>query len=93
MADSNTPDVYADEFEFFANVWGVTLTFSAVMPTPDRDEPLISVRKALVRMSLPYAKVMAMAIRKGLKQWEEKNGAISIPKEVYERLELSPKEW
>ena len=48
---------------------------------------------ATVRMSLEHAKVMAIILRKQLKQFEEQLGAeIPLPLQVYQQLGVSPKE-
>jgi hypothetical protein len=44
-------------------------------------------------MSLEHAKVMAIILRKQLKQFEEQLGAeIALPLQVYQQLGVSPKE-
>jgi len=45
-------------------------------------------------MSLEHAKVMAMLMRRQLKEYEHESGAtIAIPFALYRDLDLSPDDW
>jgi hypothetical protein len=49
--------------------------------------------KALVRMSHPHAKALAMLLKRVLKAYEQEAGEIVIPSPVVERHQLSAAEW
>jgi len=44
-------------------------------------------------MSLEHTKIIAMMLRKQLKNWERENVEIAIPHSVYNGLGLSQEDW
>ena len=95
-AMAETPDVYADQFGMIQSPYGITFTFSLTPSSPSalpggaRPEP-----QAIVRMSLEHAKVMAMLIRRNLKQYELEHlgDPIRVPTRVLAELQLDENDW
>lgn len=89
MAD--VPHVYADAVQLGVGAFTVSLTFSiAPIAQPGTQAPEAV---AVVRMSPEHAKLMAILLRKQLKQFEENLGApIAILPQVYQQLGISAKE-
>lgn len=89
-------EYYADQFAASVNPWGAILVFAKLMvpevPGPAA-RPGQSEAQATVRMSLEHAKVMTMAMRRALKQWEAENVEINIAPVAYKALDLSPEDW
>src|SRR5262245_5614532 len=85
------PIVYADGVQVGISPFTVTLSFTLApqaQPATQLPTPV-----ATVRMSLEHAKVMAIILRKQLKQFEEQLGAeVPLPLAVYQQLGVSPKE-
>lgn len=94
MAD--VPDVYCDQLNLTHSPWGVALTFGLtpnIAPSVPGQHPAET--QAIVRMSLEHAKVMAMLLRRVLKQYELETlgDPIKIPLSVLEGLKLSDSDW
>jgi hypothetical protein len=90
---TSVPDVYADQFIISAAVWGVNLSFLKAPPHPSPGQQPQAEAQAVIRMSLEHAKIMAIVIKKQLKQYEHDNGVeIVIPQMVYNAMGLSPTE-
>ncbi len=94
MAD--VPDVYTDQVTMAQSPYGITFTFSLSPSTPspvpgqNQAEPQV-----VLRMSLEHAKVLAMLIRRNLKQYELEHLAdpIRIPAAVLQQMRLSEQDW
>jgi len=88
------PDVYADQFLVTTTIWGVAMSFSKLPPHPSPGQAPQPMVQAVVRTSLQHAKVMAMLMRKQLKQWERDQAIeIQLPHDVYNQLGISPEDW
>jgi hypothetical protein len=83
--------VYSDGIQVGISPFTVTLQFTvapAVQPGTQVPAPV-----ATIRMSPEHAKVMAIILRKQIKQFEQQLGQeIALPHQVYQQLGLSPKE-
>lgn len=96
MPNEDVPDLYTDAFTLAQSPYGVALTFLKTptlmpgIPGQLQNEPV-----AVVRMSLEHAKVMAMLLRKQLKQYELENlgDPINIPRAVLQQMNISLEEW
>jgi hypothetical protein len=85
------PVLYSDGIQIGVSPFTVTLGFTVAPPAQPGAQASIPV--ATIRMSLEHAKVMAIILRKQLKQFEEQLGAeIALPHQVYQQLGVSPKE-
>ena len=90
MEEQDVLDTYCDQFGMAQSPYGVTFTFSLSPATPvpgkTQGEPQV-----IVRMSLEHAKVLAMVVRKNLKQYELEHigDPIRVPKEVLRQLNLA----
>lgn len=88
------PDVYADAFKFNINPYGVSFTFGIQAPDPAAEKAAIPEERAILRMSLEQSKVLAMMLRKNLKQYEqEQHLEIPLPQSLYTKLGLSLQDW
>lgn len=89
------PDVYSDSFRVTTGVFGVSMTFGLNEPHPVQGGVArTSEEKARVRVSLQFAKVIAMLLRKQLKQYEQDTGTdIQIPQNVYAGLGIAEEDW
>jgi hypothetical protein len=85
------PILYSDGVQVSVSPFTVTLGFTvAPQGQPGTQVPI---PVATVRMSLEHAKVMAIILRKQLKQFEEQLGQpVALPPQVYQQLGASPKE-
>ena len=91
--DNQPPDVYADQFIVTSGVWGVAMSFLKSPPHPSPGQAPQPEPQAVVRMSLQHAKIVAMILRRQLRNWERENVEITIPHGVYNDLGLSPEDW
>lgn len=94
MADA--PDYYSDQLTMTIGPFGVALTFGRspnIAPAvPGQAQPET---QAVVRMSLEHLKVMAMIIRRNLKQYELEalGDPIRLPRDVLRQLRLTDDDW
>ena len=90
-----SPEYYSDQFAAAVNPWGVMLMFAKLMvpEAPGSGRPLASEAQATIRMSLQHAKVMTMAMRRALKQWETDNVEITIAPVALDALDMTPADW
>ena len=89
-----SPEYFSDQFAAAVNPWGVMLVFAKLMAQlADTNQPASAEAQVIVRMSLQHAKVMTMAMRRALKQWEAENVTISIAPVAYTALELAESDW
>jgi hypothetical protein len=98
MSEDNqaVPDIYFDAIRVTAGLFGVNFTLGLRPPHPNKtaEEDVKETRDIVVaRTSLQHAKSFAMLLTKQLKLFEQANGEISLPKDLYEILELDPKNW
>ena len=85
------PSVYSDGIQIGVSPFTVTLGFTVAPQAQPGTQAATPV--ATIRMSLEHAKVMAIILRKQLKQFEQQLGQeIALPHPVYQQLGLSPKE-
>ena len=85
------PIVYSDGIQIGVSPFTVTLGFTVAPQAQPGTQ--VATPVATIRMSLEHAKVMAIILRKQLKQFEEQLGAeIPLPLQVYQQLGVSPKE-
>lgn len=87
------PDVYADQFIVTTTLWGAALSFSKMPPHPAPGQPPQGMPQAVIRMSMHHAKVMAMILKRSIKNWERENGEIHIPPAALNQMGLSPEDW
>ncbi len=87
----DAPVLYSDGIQVGISPFTVTLGFTVAPPAQPGHQ--VPTPVATIRMSLEHAKVMAILLRKQLKQFEEQLGnEISLPPQVYQQLGVSPKE-
>ena len=93
--DESVPDIYVDQFTLAQSPYGIALSFSLSHPSPGPAQRPVGEPKAVIRMSLEHAKVMALILRKQLKQYElETIGElIRIPRNVLQQMQLSEDDW
>lgn len=85
------PLLYSDGVQVGISPFTVTLSFTVAPQPPVHGQAPAPV--ATIRMSPEHAKVMAIILRRQLKQFEEQLGQpIALPPQVYQQLGLSPKE-
>ena len=85
MSD-NSVEVYSDSVQFGISPFTVALAFG--MANPQMGQAPLKV--ATVRMSLEHAKVMAILLRKQLKQFEESMGTdIPLHPQLNQQLGIS----
>ncbi|MEW5827451.1 MAG: hypothetical protein AB1846_01070 [Chloroflexota bacterium] len=90
------PDFFSDRMRLTVTVFGVNFTFGLGAPHPDDNSgDLVGVLELVrVRMSLEHAKIMAMLLKKQIKDYEQMNETeVAIPKKVLEALNLSDENW
>jgi len=89
----DVPDIYCDQFTMAHNPYGVIVTFGLTSNMPNAQS--MPVPQVVVRMSLEHAKVMAMVIRKTLKQYELEHlgDPIKIPQALAQQLHFADGDW
>jgi hypothetical protein len=89
--DGQPPDIYCDSMQLMVSPFDVILQLSQRSPSPGTTEPAKIVGH--VRMSLEHAKVMAIILRKALKQHEEVQGSpIVLHPQIYQQMGISREE-
>jgi len=85
------PLLYSDGIQIGISPFTVSLSFT-VAPAAQAGAQLPA-PVATIRTSLEHAKVMAIVLRRQLKQFEEQLGTeIPLPPQVFQQLGVSPKE-
>ena len=88
------PEYYIDSFRVSAGAFGVAMTLGVRPPHPEPAHPSGPKEIAVVRMSLEHAKVMAMIMRRSLKEYERGTGAvINLPQKLCNEMGLSLEDW
>lgn len=92
MAENQPPDVYCDGVQVNLSATDAVLLLSRRSPKTGSTEPAQPV--AYIRTSLEHAKMLAIVLRKILKNYEENQlgGQIPLPTAVWQSLGLSPQE-
>jgi len=88
------PEHYVDHFRMTSGAYGVSLTFglSPAHPTPGRPTPANDL--VTLRMSLEHAKVLAMVLKRNLRNHELQSGAqINLPPQLHGQLGIAPEDW
>lgn len=90
----DTPEHYVDSFRVSTTAYGVSITWGANPPHPDPTGGTPPRSLVVLRMSLEHAKVVAMLIRRTLKEHERGNEApIALPRRLLNELSLSSEDW
>ena len=83
--------LYSDGVQVGISPFTVTLGFTVAPQAQAGHQVPIPV--TTIRMSLEHAKLMAIILRKQLRQFEQQLGQeIALPAQVFQQLGLSPKE-
>ena len=86
-----TPNFYADAVQIGVSPFGVVLQCG--MKPPNAGSNVMPTPVANVRMSLEHAKVLAIMLRKNIRQYEQALGTeIPLPSQLWSQLGLSRKE-
>ena len=97
MANDNDSDVseyYADSFRFTVTPYGVNFTFGTNMPHPSPGKIAPGKDLLTLRVSLEEAKVLAMMLRRNLKNYEHENTLeIALPSQLYTQLGIAKEDW
>lgn len=84
------PEYYGETYYVRTNPWGVSITFAVAPPKDDVDGHDV----CIVRLSHETAKVLAMIIRKQIKNHEKDTATpIAIRSEIMKALDLSLGDW
>ena len=90
MEEQPVLDVYCDGMQIQASPFGLVLHLTQMPPTAGTQTPK---SVAYVRMSLEHAKIVAIMLRRVLKQHEEQQGgAIVLHPQLYQQLGISRQE-
>ena len=88
------PEYYVDSFRMTSGAYGITITLGASPPHPAPGQVNPSKDLVTLRMSLEHAKVMAMILRRNLKNHERQSGAIiNLPPQLYTQLGIAMEDW
>ena len=97
MTDETTkemPEYYIDSFRMSSGAFGVAVTLGVRPPHPEPAHPAGPKEVAVIRMSLEHAKVMAMIMRRTLKDYERGTGSpINLPQKLCNEMGLSLEDW
>ncbi len=94
MADE-VADIYCDQFQLSQGPYGIILILGVIPSTATGVGPVPMDKRAVVRMSLEHAKVLAMLVRKSLKQYELEHlgEAIPLPRAILQQMNLAIEDW
>lgn len=88
------PDIYTDSFRFSVLPYGVAFTFGQNEPHPTPGKATPAKEALILRMSLEQAKVLAMMLRRNLKNYEREHGIeIALPYGLYTQLGIAREDW
>ncbi len=93
---SEIPDIYSDQFNMAMSPYGIALTFSLSPSMPSAlPNQVPATPQAVVRMSLEHAKVLAMMLRRNIKQYELEalGDPVKLPQATLAQLHLSDSDW
>lgn len=91
VQEASVPELYADGVQIGLSPFGVTLSFA--MQPAGQTGAMAPIKVCNLRMSLEHAKVLAMMLRKQLKNFEEQMGDdIPLHPQLYQQLGLSKME-
>jgi hypothetical protein len=95
MANENEmPEFYSDSFRFTIGPYGVAFTFGTNVPHPSPGKVTPGKDSLILRMSLEQAKVLAMLLRRNLKNYERENQLeIALPSQLYIQLGIDREDW
>lgn len=89
--DADVPELYADGVQIGLSPFGVLLAFA--MQPAGQTGTMAPIKVCNLRMSLEHAKVLAIMLRKQLKNFEETMGEdIPLHPQLYTQLGLSKAE-
>jgi hypothetical protein len=87
-------ELYTDSFRFTVTPYGVAFTFGVNTPHPPPGKPTPADDKLVLRMSLEQSKVLAMMLRRNLKNYESENSLeIALPPSLYPQLGIAKEDW
>jgi hypothetical protein len=87
-------ELYTDSFRFTVGVYGVAFTVGLNEPHPQSGKAPQAKELAVIRMSLEQAKVLAMMLRRNLKNYEREQGLeIALPPQLYAQLGIAREDW
>jgi len=90
MTNENPLEAYSDGVQFGVSPFTVAMGFTVAAPGQGIQQPI---KVATIRMSLEHAKVMAILLRRQLKQFEESMGQdIPLHPQLYTQLGISRQE-
>lgn len=97
MPDANdvhdVPDIYCDSVNIAMTPYDLMLMLTKMKPKPEGNQVTVSPAPVgLIRMSLEHAKVLAILLKRNLKEYEDKVGAIPIHPETAKNLGISKNE-
>ncbi len=94
-AKLDVPEVYVDQFSFSVSPFTASLLVGVQEISPATSAQPQQLRwLQIVRMSPGHAKLMAMLMRKTLKENERgSETTIAIPSKVMSQLGLAPEDW
>lgn len=89
------PDLYFDNIRVTTTVFGVNMTLALGNPHPENESEAKKQKKlATIRTSLEHAKLLAMLLRKQIKNYENNTGIeIKLPSEIFTGLNLDENDW
>ena len=96
------PEIYADFAQISAGPLGIFLGFSAVNATgmfpqgendPEAQPETSNELKAVVRFTHANAKLLAILLKRTLKEYEQNSGEILLPPGFDEVVNLAADEW
>jgi hypothetical protein len=89
----DVPEIYADSAQISSSPFGVAMSLGTNPPHHSGPNPPQMRTQIVVRMSLEHAKVVAMLLRRQLKEFERHNGEIPLPPELYTSLGVAKEDW
>jgi hypothetical protein len=88
-------DFYFDGTQITVHAFGVNISYTLSNPHPkDQAEAMKANTQAVTRTSLEHAKVLAMLLKKQIKDYEFRTKIdIKVPDAVYQALQLDSNDW
>jgi len=94
LPDEKRPEFYVDQMRVTSGVFGVAMTYGVSEAHPTGGGNRQVEEKVTLRMSLEHAKIVAMILRRHLKNYERETGTtIQLPANIYTSLGVAAEDW
>ena len=92
--ESDSFDVYADQFTVTITPFGANLSFGVREPHPSAGRAPQARQLGTIRTSVEHLKTMVTVLRRQIMNVEEQTGVrADVPRDILNQLQISPEDW